>query len=92
MKRFVSAIVIACMLTLGSSSAFAGESGEDRYNDNTMHPLQLAYYLVHPIGFTVEWLVGRPFQYIISRDGFRNVFGWAPLTEEATYKNVGQDL
>jgi len=93
MKKLISAFLVACTLSLGASAALAHEPAiDDRYDDSVMHPLRLAAYAIHPIGFAAEWLVGRPFQYIISREHLRKIFGYRSLTEEETYRHLGGDM
>jgi hypothetical protein len=93
MKKLLSAFLVACTLSLGATAALAHEPAiDDRYDDRIMHPLRLAAYVVHPIGFAAEWLVGRPIQYIISRDHLREIFGYRSLSEEETYRRLGGDL
>jgi outer membrane protein OmpA-like peptidoglycan-associated protein len=38
----------------------------DAYDDSQSHPLRVAAYLVHPIGFLAEWLIYRPFHLLVS--------------------------
>jgi len=91
MKRLISALLVVGTLTLGATAALAHEPAiDDQYDDSVMHPLRLAAYVVHPIGYAAEWLVGRPFQYIISRDHLRKIFGYHSFTEEETYSRLGQ--
>ncbi len=79
MRRVVIAVLVAATLGLGSASASAGyDAAEDQYNDGITHPLRLASYLAHPIGFAAEWLIGRPFHYVISRPYLDKVFGYKP--------------
>lgn len=93
MKRLISCVLVACTLTLGATAALAHEPAiDDRYDDTIMHPLRLAALAVHPIGFAAEWLVGRPIQYIVSREHLRNIFGYRALTEAETYRRVGDGL
>ena len=94
MKKLIVAMGVA--LTMGLSGPALAHDDlqdqyiEDRYDDGVTHPLRLAYYAVHPIGYAAEWLIGRPFQYIISREHLRNIFGWKAFDEEATYRTLGQ--
>ncbi len=86
MKKLIAAGLIAGSLCMGVPASAHEPAVNDTYDDGVMHPLRLAYYLAHPIGFTAEWLIGRPFQYVISREGLRNVFGWRPIEEDAAYR------
>ena len=38
----------------------------DDYEDGQSHPLRIAAYLMHPIGWLAEWTVMRPFHFIVS--------------------------
>jgi uncharacterized membrane protein YhiD involved in acid resistance len=49
---------------------------EDHYVDGFSHPLRIAAYVVAPIGFAAEWLIFRPFHYIVSRPQLSNVFNY----------------
>lgn len=95
MKRLLAALMMASMISLGATTAFAqAERYEDesRYEDAFSNPLRLAYYLIYPVGFTVEWLVMRPFHYIVSRPGLDQVFGYQPIGEEGSYNRMGERM
>ena len=81
MKR--TALYAALWLTLSIGTASARHDAADEYDDSMMHPLRLAGYLAHPAGYAVEWLIGRPLHYIISRPYLDRIFGYQPLEEEA---------
>jgi hypothetical protein len=85
MKKLVGAMVITATLVLAAGGARAVEGISDTYDDDMMHPLQIAYYLAHPIGYAAEWLVGRPFHYLISRPYLDSFFGYEHFDEERTY-------
>ncbi len=89
MKRILIAAAIACAVVMGSGTARASAE-PDKYEDGMMHPLRLAYYAAHPVGFAIEWLVGRPFHYIISRPYLDAFFGYHSLEEEGTYRRLGE--
>src|SRR5262245_42941572 len=80
MKRTVAAILLACALAFATSARAQMSAGqttiEDDYDDSITHPLLFAAYLVYPIGFATEWLIGLPFQYLISRPGLDKIFGY----------------
>ena len=80
MKRLILALAVVSMLALGGGVAQAG-STLDEYEDSITHPLRLAYYVAHPVGFALEWLVGRPFHYVISRPYLDQFFGYEPHEE-----------
>jgi hypothetical protein len=67
-------MVVAAVALLGSAQlSFAG--GADDYDDSQSHPLRLAAYLVHPVGYTLEWLVTRPFHELVAQPDLAPVFG-----------------
>ena len=98
MKRLVVAALVASVLFLHAPIVRAYESEStsvdetSQYEDAFSHPLRLAYYLAYPIGFTVEWLVMRPFQYLISRPYLDHFFGYTPIGEEGTYERMGEHM
>jgi peptidoglycan-associated lipoprotein len=54
---------LLCAVTLGSQPAFAEW---DAYDDSQSHPLRVAAYLLHPVGWLAEWTIFRPFHLIVS--------------------------
>jgi len=47
----------------------------DEYDDSQSHPLRVAAYLVHPVGYGLEWLLFRPMHWVVSRPSLVHVFG-----------------
>ena len=73
MRKFIMAVVAVALL--GSAQlSFAG-GGADDYDDSQSHPLRLAAYVIHPIGWTLEWLVTRPFHELVAQPDLAPVFG-----------------
>lgn len=76
MKRAIVAASIAfSVLTLPASALAVA----DEYDDTQSHPLRVATYLMHPIGYAAEWLFFRPFHYLVASSG--PVFGHRPHGE-----------
>lgn len=94
MKRLVAILMMASMISLGAHAAMATDRYEDeqQYEDAFSNPLRIAYYLIYPVGFSVEWLVMRPFHYVVSRPGLDKVFGYEPIGEEGTYNRMGEHM
>ncbi len=84
MKRLIAAGLLAVVLALSAGPALAVP---DAYDDSQSHPLQVVAYLIYPAGYTVEWLIFRPFHYLISRPGLEQVFGHRSHEEVATSIN-----
>jgi hypothetical protein len=99
MKRLVAAALFATTLVLSSPvivRAFEQpqEIGElDQYEDAFSNPLRLAYYVLHPVGFTAEWLVMRPLHFLMSRPYLSRFFGYTPIGEEGSYyERMGEHM
>ena len=60
-RSFVVALVLVS--ALGTKTAFAAP---DEYDDSQSNPLRVAAYLLHPVGWLAEWIVLRPFHFIVS--------------------------
>jgi peptidoglycan-associated lipoprotein len=54
---------LICAFTLGSQPSFAAW---DDYDDSQSHPLRVAAYLLHPLGWLAEWTIFRPLHLIVS--------------------------
>lgn len=91
MKRLAVVILVASVLTC-SGTARAMSSTQDEYEDSIMHPLRMAFYLAHPIGFAAEWIIGRPFHYVISRPYLDRFFGYKSTGDDGTYRRYGDRL
>ncbi len=62
-----------CACLLASVSGVRADN--DEYDQLESHPLRLVAYLIHPLGYALEWLVARPIHYLVSRPGLEDVFG-----------------
>ena len=60
-RSFVVALVLVS--ALGTKTALAAP---DEYDDSQSHPLRIAAYLLHPIGWLAEWTIFRPFHFLVS--------------------------
>ena len=38
----------------------------DEYDDSQSHPLRVVAYVSHPVGVALEWLLARPFHFLVS--------------------------
>lgn len=50
----------------------------DGYDDSQAHPLRIAAYALHPVGYAVEWLLTRPIHALVSQPELAPVFGHKP--------------
>ena len=64
MKRSqIPLIALALCLTIGVKPGLAAP---DEYDDSQSHPLRVVAYLLHPVGWLTEWIVYRPFHFLVS--------------------------
>jgi outer membrane protein OmpA-like peptidoglycan-associated protein len=71
-------LVVALVLTsaLGAKTAVAAP---DEYDDSQSNPLRIAAYLMHPVGWLAEWMVFRPFHFLVSAtEPQEAIFGHRP--------------
>ncbi len=87
MKRMLGVILLAAALNLPASVAVRAVmqpvADTDSYDDSQSHPLRIAAYLLYPIGYSLEWLVFRPFHRLVSEPMLAPVFGHRPHTDDA---------
>jgi outer membrane protein OmpA-like peptidoglycan-associated protein len=60
-RLLVIGLIVASTFT--SKATFAAS---DEYDDSQSHPLRVAAYLMYPVGWLAEWIVFRPFHFIVS--------------------------
>jgi len=70
-------IMVAVAVALLGSAQLSFAGGADEYDDSQSHPLRLAAYIIHPIGWTLEWLVTRPFHELVAQPDLAPIFGHA---------------
>jgi hypothetical protein len=63
-------VVVAVLFLAGPVSAY-----HDEYDDGESHPLRIAAYALHPVGFTLEWLIFRPIHALVSQPELEPIFG-----------------
>jgi len=87
MKRSLTAGLLATWLLALVLVCSAGPAAAvpDEYDDSESHPLRVAAYLAYPFGFTAEWLIFRPFHYIVSRPYLDAFFGHHEHSETQVY-------
>lgn len=84
MKRLVAALLfVVTVATSAGAAELKRVPPVDDYDDSQSHPLRIAAYLTYPIGFTLEWLIFRPFHRLVSQPGLEPVFGHREHGEDA---------
>lgn len=78
-KNFVLAGV-ATLLFSGTVFAYCASqySCDDGYSDADSHPLRIVSYALHPVGYTLEWLISRPIHALVSQPELCPIFGYSP--------------
>ena len=74
MRPFLLGLGLAAWLVAAPGTARA----HDAYDDSQSHPLRLAAYVLHPVGFALEWLVTRPIHFVVSNPRLERIFGHLP--------------
>ena len=82
MKRVIVAGLLAMLLTIAARPAAAVP---DDYDETQSHPLRVIAYLVNPVGYALEWVIFRPFHYVVSRPALEPVFGHRRHAEIRVY-------
>ena len=73
-----STVALLALVTWLSTSGVAS-AARDEYEDSQSHPLRVAAYLVHPVGFVLEWVIFRPLHAVVSASPeTEKVFGHTP--------------
>jgi outer membrane protein OmpA-like peptidoglycan-associated protein len=62
--RITGFLLIAVLLLGGLQSPAI--AAPDEYDDSQSHPLRVAAYLIHPVALLTEWLIFRPFHFLVS--------------------------
>ena len=71
MKKFLSTLVVVAGLVAMPATGRA----HDAYDDSQSHPLRIVAYAVHPVGYALEWLVMRPFHFLVSTKSLERISG-----------------
>ena len=72
MKRSqIPLIAVVLWLTIGVKPGLAAP---DEYDDSQSHPLRVVAYLLHPVGWLTEWIVYRPFHFLVSATPSQEAF------------------
>jgi hypothetical protein len=76
MRRTIACMSLVAVLALyGSALAIPN----DEYDDSESHPLRTAAYLLNPVGVGLEYVLYRPFHWLVSRNETTElIFGHRP--------------
>jgi hypothetical protein len=69
-RRWIALVMAASLLFLSSMA------NADEYDSTKAgHPLRIAAYVLHPVGWALEFLIMRPAHWIVSHERLAEVFG-----------------
>ena len=69
----VRRILLASLVALLASS---GAARADEYDPQRAgHPLRIVAYVLHPVGFMIDYLIMRPAHWVGSHEPYRSMFG-----------------
>ena len=76
MKRSIACLsLVAVLVMYGSALAIP----QDEYDDSQSYPLRVAAYLLNPVGVGLEYVIFRPFHWLVSyNDTTELIFGHGP--------------
>ncbi len=74
MRRFILSLAVVAGLAGAPGAALA----HDAYDDSESHPLRVAAYGVHAVGYVVEQMVFRPLHFVVSNPQLEPIFGHGP--------------
>src|SRR2546430_2436746 len=78
MRLWKNVVTVGLGVVLLAGLAQAGYDDYDDYTDS--HPLRLIAYVLHPVGYTIEWLALRPFHALVTQPELQPVFGTDPYS------------
>jgi hypothetical protein len=80
MMRKLIVLIAALVLVASTGRVSTAGVGADDYDDSQSHPLRLLAYVIHPVGYTLEWLTMRPFHEFVAQPDLEPIFGHQPHT------------
>jgi hypothetical protein len=69
-RRLVSTALAVPLLFLSTTA-----SADDYDSTNAGHPLRIAAYILHPVGWAIDVLIMRPAHWLVSKEPLDEVFG-----------------
>jgi hypothetical protein len=90
MRLWKSVVMISLGVLLLAGSARAAYDDYDDYTDS--HPLRILAYVLHPVGYTIEWLALRPLHALASQPELQPIFGTDPYAPGFREYEITQPL
>jgi hypothetical protein len=70
-RKSLAAAALASSLLLAAGPALADEYD----SESAGHPLRIAAYALHPVGYILELLIFRPAHWLVHIESFKALFG-----------------
>ncbi len=74
-KTFLRRAATAVLLAVALSAAPHAAVADDHDPKRSGHPLRIAAYLAHPVGYAVDTLLFRPAHWLVHKGPLRTIFG-----------------
>ena len=79
-SRTLCLVAVAGILTF---SATMGEAQADGYDPKKAgNPVRISAYILHPVGFLIDYGLMRPCFWVVQRETFSTIFGYQPTWNE----------
>ncbi len=69
-RRWISVVIATSFLFLSSTA-----NADEYDSESAGHPLRIAAYILHPVGWALDLLIMRPAHWIVSQEPLDQVFG-----------------
>lgn len=73
MAKLIGTVMLLWLVTMPVRA-----NAHDAYDDSESNPLRLAAYVLHPVGWALEWLVTRPIHFVASEPRIEPISGHVP--------------
>jgi hypothetical protein len=70
-RKSLAAAALASSLLFAAAPAWA----DDHDSENSGHPLRIAAYVAHPVGYILDLLIFRPAHWLVHHEPFKALFG-----------------
>jgi len=70
-RKSIAAAALASSLLFAAAPALA----DDHDSENAGHPLRMAAYAAHPVGYILDLLIFKPAHWIVHLEPFQALFG-----------------
>jgi hypothetical protein len=80
-KRLLAVLMV--VFALSAPGVASAAEPVDAYDDSQSHPFRIIGYIVHPVGYALEWAIFRPIHWVVAQPNLEKVFGHVSHDEYA---------